>query len=75
MLPTWFERFKTRFIATLFGETSEFEKARESAYVNERLQNNLLIPTNSSRMTSALIDHDPLQVRSQGIAGHSCGTR
>jgi len=73
MLSTWFERFRAQFIAIAFGEASEFEKARESAYVNERLQNNLLIPTNSSSKPSALTDHDPLQVRSQSVAGHSCG--
>lgn len=73
MLSAWFERFRTQFVARAFGETSEFESAREIAYVNERLQNDFLISTNSSSLPLVPTDHDPLHVRSQGVARGSCG--
>jgi hypothetical protein len=73
MWSTRFKKIKAMFVTAIFAEASEFEKARESAYVNERLQNNFLIPTNSSSMPTALTDHDSLQVRSQGVARRSCG--
>lgn len=71
MWSAWFERVKTR-VTDIFAGASEFEAARESAYVAERLQNNLLISTNSNSMPLAPTDHDPLQVRSQSVARRPC---
>lgn len=73
MLSAWFERLRTQFVARAFGEPSEAESAREVAYVRERLQNDFLISTNSSSLPLVPTDHDPLQVRSQGVARGSCG--
>lgn len=73
MLSAWFERVRTQFVARAVGEPSEYERVREIAYVSERLQNDFLIPTNSSSQPLALTDHDPLHVRSQGVARGSCG--
>lgn len=67
-----FERLKTLFVSIIFTEASESEAEREIAYVRERLQNNFLLSTNSSSMPLALTNHDPLQVPSQGVAGHPC---
>ena len=73
MLSAWFERIGTEFVARAFGEPSEFESAREIAYVDERLQNDFLISEYSSSLPRVLTDHDSLQVRSQGVARGSCG--
>ena len=68
-----FEKLKTLFVTALVAETNEFETAREIAYVNERLQNNLLISTTLSSTPFSPKSHDALQVRSQGVAGRPCG--
>lgn len=73
MLSAWFERLGTQFVARAFGEATEFERARVITYVNERLQNDFLISTNSSSLPWVPTDHDPLHVRSQGVARGSCG--
>lgn len=73
MLSAWFEKIRTEFVARAFGEVNEFESAREIDYVNERLQNDFLISSNSNSLPLVLTDHDPLQVRSQGVARGSCG--
>lgn len=73
MRSTWFGRMKALFVTALSTEGSGREATRELAFVNERLGNNFLIPTNSNSMPLTLTDHDSLQVRSQGVARHSCG--
>lgn len=74
MLSAWFERIRTEFVTRAFGEPSEPESAREIDYVNERLQNDFLISSNSNSLPLVLTDHDPLQVRPQGVARGSCGS-
>lgn len=69
-----FERLKTLFVAAIRAKKrrSELETARVIAYVEERLQNSFLLPVNAKGMQFPSADHDPLQVRSQGVARHSC---
>lgn len=47
MWSAWFERLKTKIVAVTSAEAIEFETARQLAFVNERLQNNFLIPARS----------------------------
>ncbi|WIM05441.1 MAG: hypothetical protein OHM77_12260 [Candidatus Nitricoxidivorans perseverans] len=71
MWSAWFKRLKAR-VTDIFAGASEFEAARENAYVAERLENNFLISTNSNSMPMALTAHDSLQARSQSVACRPC---
>lgn len=68
----WFRRMKTELAARALGEASEFETIRQLAYVNERLQNDFLIPIHASSPTSIATDHAQFDVRPQDIARRSC---
>ncbi len=69
-----FERLKAQFVAAIHARKrgSERETARVIAYVEERLHNSFFLPVNAKGMQSPSADHDSLQVRSQGVARHSC---
>jgi len=70
-----FERLLIRFAAAIRARRrcSALEASRTIACVEERLQNNFLLPNIGERMSPTAADHDSLQIRSQGVARHSCG--
>ncbi len=43
ILSVWFARLRIELLAVTSAEAIEFEATRQLAYVNERLQNDLLI--------------------------------
>jgi len=53
MFSAWLERVKAQFAAITSAEAIAFKTARQVAFVDERLRNNLLIPANSRRQPSA----------------------
>lgn len=53
MFAAWLERVKAQFAAITSVQAIEFKTARQVAFVDERLRNNLLIPTNSRSQPSA----------------------